>query len=65
MNTRVRKHTHHEQAADGIAFAKSNNLAAARRGATALAVTPLHHRGAGQLQVSPLRAKQSVRLTTG
>lgn len=33
------KHTHHEQAADEIAFAKANNLAAARRGATTFAVT--------------------------
>ncbi|MDP3185727.1 MAG: hypothetical protein Q8M58_10680 [Anaerolineales bacterium] len=33
------KHTHHEQAADGMAFAKVNNLAAARRGAEAFADT--------------------------
>lgn len=37
---RARKHMHHEQAADEIAFAEVYNLAATRRGATAFSVMP-------------------------
>jgi hypothetical protein len=50
MNTRVRKHAYHEQAADEIAFAKANNFAAARRGATACLATSRHGRKYRQFQ---------------
>jgi hypothetical protein len=51
MNLHAAKHTHHEQAADGIAFAKANNLAAAHRGATAFASCLSKPRAVHQPQV--------------